>query len=70
LKNDIRVFRAINKWSQDKLAEITGLARITISRIENESCDPDLITAAKISAAFDAPIEKVFPGIKEFIKQN
>lgn len=45
---------------QDKLTEQAGLARGTISRIENGAADPRASTLHKISGALRVPLVKLF----------
>ena len=46
--------------SQDELAEIVGVRRETINRLEAAKYNPSLKMAIDISRAVDAPIEDIF----------
>ncbi len=49
----IRAARALLNWSQEVLAEKSGIARATIKNIENELTVPRTETMAQIEKAFD-----------------
>ena len=52
------------KITQSKLAEMSGVARSTISRIENGMFMPDLITLVCIARALDVELADLLDGIK------
>ncbi len=54
---DVRVEKNI---SQRKLAELSGLTRNTIMRIENEDVQPSLDSCRKICAALGVKVTEVF----------
>lgn len=60
LKNNIKVLRAKNNWTQEELALRVGVTRKTINTIENCVFVPSTILALKISIVFDVPVEAVF----------
>ncbi|MCB1784494.1 MAG: helix-turn-helix transcriptional regulator [Alphaproteobacteria bacterium] len=45
--------------SHDKLAEMTGLSRATISFVENHKRNPTLITCLKIAKALDVDLADI-----------
>ena len=52
------------KITQSKLAEMSGVSRSTISRIENGMFMPDLITLVCIARALDVELADLLDGIK------
>ena len=56
----LRAYRAGQGFSQADLAEVTGLSRETISRLE-QGATPQLGTAHAIATALGAPIAAIFP---------
>jgi putative transcriptional regulator len=60
LENRIKVFRAMNDWTQEELAERVGVTRKTINTIENGKFVPSAVLALKIAKAFEVPFEDVF----------
>lgn len=56
----LRAYRAGQGFSQAELAEVTGLSRETISRLE-QGARPQLATAHAIAAALGVPIGAIFP---------
>ena len=52
------------KISQSKLAEMSGISRTTISRIENGILIPDLITLVRIARALDVKLSELLEGIE------
>lgn len=60
LNNDIAVFRAEKKWTQQRLAEEVGVSRQTITAMENQKYNPSLILAFKVAKAFRKSIDDVF----------
>jgi transcriptional regulator with XRE-family HTH domain len=51
--DQIRAARALLNWSQEELAQRSGLARPTIVNIENSAKLPEMRTMQKIASAFD-----------------
>ena len=47
-------------WSQQRLAELLGVTRLTVISIEKGRFDPSLPLAFRIAAVFDTTIEDVF----------
>jgi putative transcriptional regulator len=60
LKNKIKVYRAMNDWTQEELARRVGVTRKTINTIENRKFIPSAYLAMKIARAFGAAVEDVF----------
>ncbi len=60
LKNNIRVFRAKNDWTQEELAKRVGVTRKTINTIENGVFVPSAYLALKIAHVFNANFEDIF----------
>jgi putative transcriptional regulator len=60
MKNDIRVFRAKNKMTQDDLATKLGVSRQTLSAIENNKYFPSLELALKIAKVFSCTVDELF----------
>lgn len=55
--NNIRKARKEKCVSMDQLVKMTGIAKSTISNIENYKADPKLVTVVKIAEALDYRIE-------------
>ena len=60
LKNNIKVFRAKNDLTQERLAELVGVTRTTINFVERGKWVPSAVLALKIARVFRAPFEEVF----------
>ena len=60
MKNEIRVFRAKRKITQDDLAAALGVSRQTLSAIENNKYFPSLELALKIAKVFECTVEDLF----------
>jgi putative transcriptional regulator len=60
MRNNIKVFRAMNDMTQQDLAEKAGVTRQTILAIEKGKYDPSLSLAFKISRVFNVNVEDVF----------
>ena len=60
LKNNIKVFRAMNDWTQEELARRVNVTRKTINTIENRKFTPSAYLALKIARAFGVSVEDVF----------
>ena len=53
-------YRLIKDMTQEELAEIVGVRRETIMRLEKAQYNPSLKLAIDISRAVEAPIEEIF----------
>lgn len=60
LKNKIKVYRAINDWTQEELARRVNVTRKTINTVENRKFIPSAYLALKIARAFGVSVEEVF----------
>ena len=60
LRNKIKVYRAINDWTQEELACHVNVTRKTINTIENGKFIPSAYLALKIAKAFGVSVEDVF----------
>jgi len=60
LNNKIKVFRAMNDWTQEQLADRVGVTRKTINTIENGIFMPSVYLALKIAKVFGVMVEDVF----------
>lgn len=60
MKNNIKVYRAMNDLTQESLAEKVGVTRQTIHAIEKGKYDPSLELVFKLSRLFGARIEDIF----------
>ena len=61
MKSRLRVLRAERGWTQERLAETVGVSRQAINALETERHDPSLDLAYKVAAAFELPVEAIFP---------
>ena len=60
LKNRIKVYRAINDWTQEELARRVNVTRKTINTVENSKYVPSAYLALKIARAFGVSVEELF----------
>ena len=60
MKNNLKVYRAMQDLTQEELAKELGVTRQTIIAIEKDKYDPSLILAFKIAKFFKAQIEDIF----------
>lgn len=60
MKNNLKVYRAIENLTQQELANELKVTRQTIIAIENNKYDPSLNLAFKIAKHFDVKIEDIF----------
>ena len=60
LKNKIKVYRAMNDWTQEELAQRVYVTRKTINTVENGKFIPSAYLALKIARAFGVSVEDVF----------
>ena len=56
LNKNIKYLRLMKKISQQKLADMIGVNRSTISRIENDEIETTIDNAYKISVYFGIPL--------------
>ena len=60
LKNKIKIYRAMNNWTQEELARRVNVTRKTINTIENGKFTPSAYLAIKIAQAFNVAVEEIF----------
>jgi DNA-binding XRE family transcriptional regulator len=60
LRNQIRRFREEQGWSQQELAERTGLSRAGISAIEMGKLVPSTVAALALAKVFGCRVEELF----------
>jgi len=60
LSNRMKVFRAINDWTQEDLAQRVSVTRKTINTVERGRYVPSVFLALKIAQAFGVTVEEVF----------
>jgi putative transcriptional regulator len=60
MKNEISVFRAKQRITQDDLALRLGVSRQTINAIENNKYFPSLELALKIAKIFQCTVDDLF----------
>jgi putative transcriptional regulator len=60
LLNKIKIYRAINNWTQEELSRRVGVTRKTINTVENGKFVPSAYLALKIAQSFGVPMEDVF----------
>jgi putative transcriptional regulator len=60
LKNKIKVYRAMNDWTQEELAHRVDVTRKTINTVENRKFVPSAYLALKIARAFGVSVEEIF----------
>lgn len=56
----IKIYRVSQGLTQEQLAELVGVRRETIMRLEKAQYNPSLKLAIDISRAVKAPIEDIF----------
>ena len=56
----VHIHRQIKELTQEQLAEIVGVRRETIMRLEKAQYNPSLKLAIDISRAVNTPIEEIF----------
>jgi len=60
LKNRMKIFRAMNDWTQEDLAQRVNVTRKTINTVERGRYVPSVFLALKIAQAFGVGVEEVF----------
>lgn len=56
----LKRFRQLKDMTQEQLADLVGVRRETVMRLEKAQYNPSLKLAIDISRAVDAPIEEIF----------
>lgn len=59
LAQKVRLLRFLRGWSQEKLAEHSGLHRTYISTIERAGCNVGLDNLERLAAAFRIPVQSL-----------
>lgn len=57
---NLKLYRTAKNLTQEQLAELVGVRRETIMRLEKAQYNPSLKLAIDISRAVGAPIEDIF----------
>ncbi len=57
---NLRNYRLLKGLTQEQLADLVGVRRETIARLEKAQYNPSLKLAVDISRAVGAPIESIF----------
>jgi putative transcriptional regulator len=60
MKNHIKSGRARKNFTQEDLANLTGVTRQAIINIEKNNYNPSIELALKIAKALDTPIQELF----------
>ena len=60
LRNKLKVYRAMEDWTQEELARRVNVTRKTINSIENGKYVPSTYLALKLAAAFGVTVEDLF----------
>jgi putative transcriptional regulator len=60
VKNSVLERRQAAGWSQQRLAELVGVTRLTVISIEKGRFDPSLPLAFRLAALFEVRIEDLF----------
>lgn len=58
--NNMKELRTIRGLTQAQLAELVGVARVSIIAVEKGRFLPTIETALRISKALEVPIERIF----------
>ena len=61
----VREFRLRNGWTIGRLAEVCGLSKGMLSKIENAQASPSLATLARLAEALAVPFTAFFRGLSE-----
>jgi putative transcriptional regulator len=60
MTNKLKVFRAINNWTQEDLAQKINVSRQTIVSIEKNKYIPSTVLALKLAIEFNCTVENLF----------
>lgn len=60
IKNNIKIIRSLNEWSQETLANKVGVSRQTIISIEKYRYTPSLELAFKLAKVFNLNVTEIF----------
>lgn len=59
-ESSIHVYRAMQRMTQQELADIVNVSRQTIIQLERNRYNPSLLLAHDIAEVFKVPIDKIF----------
>ncbi|OTN83752.1 cro/CI family transcriptional regulator [Enterococcus sp. 7E2_DIV0204] len=59
-ESSIHVYRAMQRMTQQELADKVGVSRQTIIQLERNRYNPSLLLAHDIADVFEVPIEQLF----------
>lgn len=59
-ESSIHVYRAMERMTQQELADKVGVSRQTIIQLERNRYNPSLLLAHDIADVFEVPIEQIF----------
>ncbi|OTN83924.1 cro/CI family transcriptional regulator [Enterococcus sp. 7E2_DIV0204] len=59
-ESSIHVYRAMQRMTQQQLADKVGVSRQTIIQLERNRYNPSLLLAHDIADVFEVPIEQIF----------
>ncbi|BCJ95814.1 transcriptional regulator [Anaerocolumna cellulosilytica] len=65
LLTNLKEYRAIRNMKQDELAELVGVRRETIVRLEKGQYNPSLKLAMDLAKVFEVSVEELFSFTKE-----
>lgn len=65
IKNKLKIYRAMNDFTQEQLADKIGVSRQTVIAIENNKYLPSLGLAFNIAKLFKVKIEDIFVSEEE-----
>jgi transcriptional regulator with XRE-family HTH domain len=60
----LRVLREERGWTQQQLADLTGIGRVHVSELENGRREPGLRVLAMISKSLDISVSQLLEGLK------
>jgi len=60
VRNRVRELREDRGWTQQELADATGVSRQSINSIERDRYLPSLILALTFARVFDCPTDRIF----------
>jgi putative transcriptional regulator len=60
LRNNMKVLRAKNNLTQERLADLVKVTRTTINFVERGKWVPSAVLAIKIARVFKVPFEEAF----------
>ena len=60
MENNIKVYRTAQGLSQTALADLAGISRPNLSKLENSKYPPCVESMEKIAKALKVPVENIF----------